>query len=180
MANPETGKGCDTVRSGYDDLEDGLVEGAAPVPVPPAGPKAENLAIFDGTLNANWTAWDCCAGTTPATITDEDKGEVIEFTIADNAGTVLGFSTRTGHFPDDFTGESAPFDASPLVDLNGTLSFDMKIVTPPTGATTWILKSESAEGDTNTGDVVLSSSEEGLEPVVGQWQTYTFTLASLQ
>jgi len=180
IQNLDTGKGCETVRSGYDDLEDGLVEGKAPVPLPPSNGQAKNLSIFDGTLNANWTAWDCCAGTTPATITDEDKGEVIEFTIADNAGTVLGFSTREGHFSDDFTGESAPFDASPLVDLNGTLSFDMKVVTPPTGATTWILKSESADGDTNTGDVNLTSSLEGAAPVVGEWQTYTFPLSALQ
>jgi len=180
MADTETGKGCETVRAGYDDLEDALVEGKAPIPTPPTGPVARNLAIFDGSLNANWTAWDCCAGTSPATITDDDKGEVVEFTIADNAGTVLGFSTREGHFPDNFTGEPAPFDASPLVDLNGTLSFDMKIVTPPSSDTSWILKVESNGGDTNTGDVALSASEEGVTPAVGEWQTYTFTLSSLQ
>jgi beta-glucanase (GH16 family) len=180
MSDTETGKGCETVRPGYDNLEDALVEGQAPVPTPPTAPEAENLSIFDGNLNANWIAWDCCAGTSPATISDADKGDVIEFTIADNAGTVLGFSTRAGHFSDDFTGESTPFDASPLVDLNGTLSFEMKVVTPPTGDTTWILKVESSEGDTNSGDIALNTSIEALEPVVGQWQTYTFDLSTLQ
>ena len=180
MSDPETGKGCDTVRSGYDDLEDGLVEGKAPVPLPPSDGVAKNLAIFDGELDVNWTAWDCCGGTTPAVIADVDKGNVVQFNINDNNGTVLGFSTRDGHFPEGFSGVSSPFDASPLVDLNGRLSFEMKVITPPTSATTWILKSESGDGGPNTGDVALSESSEGAEPVIGQWQTYTFELAFLQ
>lgn len=180
MSDPETGKGCDTVRSGYDDLADGLVEGKAPVPLPPSNGVAKNLEIFDGSLDANWTAWDCCGGTTPAIIADADKGDVVQFNINDNNGTVLGFSTRDGHFADDFTGVSAPFDASPLVDLNGRLSFEMKVVTPPNSATSWLLKVESGEGGPNTGELALSSSDEGLEPIVGQWQTYTFPLATLQ
>jgi len=180
MSDPETGKGCDTVRAGYDDLADGLVEGKAPVPLPPSDGVAKNLDIFDGSLDANWTPWDCCGGTTPAIITDADKGDVVQFNINDNNGTVLGFSTRDGHFADDFTGVSTPFDASPLVDLNGRLSFDMKVVTPPSSATSWLLKAESGDGGPNTGDVALSSSKEGSEPVVGQWQTYTFPLATLQ
>ncbi len=180
LSDTEAGKGCETVRPGYDDLEDGLVEGKAPNPPKPPSNNAENLDIFDGSLNANWIAWDCCGGTTPAIIDDADKGDVIEFTIADNAGTVLGFSTRDGHFSTDFTGASTPFDASPLVDLNGRLSFEMKIVTPPTAATTWILKAESAQDGPNTGDVALSASVEGAEPVVGEWQTYTFPLSFLQ
>ena len=180
MSDPATGKGCDTVRSGYDDLEDGLVEGKAPVPLPPSDGVAKNLDIFDGSLDANWTAWDCCGGTTPAIIADADKGDVVQFNINDNNGTVLGFSTRGGHFPEDFSGVSSPFDASPLVDLNGRLSFEMKVITPPTSATTWILKSESGDGGPNTGDVALTESTEGVAPVVGQWQTYTFPLAFLQ
>ncbi|ARD43163.1 glycoside hydrolase family 16 protein [Colwellia sp. PAMC 21821] len=180
QSNPETGKGCETVRPGYDKAEDGLVEGKAPVPLPPSDGVAKNLAIFGGTLDANWTAWDCCGGTTPAIISDADKGDVVQFNINDNNGTVLGFSTRSGHFPAGFTGDSAPFDASPLVDLNGTLSFEMKVVTPPTSATTWLLKAEAGDGGPNTGDVALNTSVEGLDPVVGQWQTYTFSLATLQ
>jgi beta-glucanase (GH16 family) len=180
MSDPETGKGCETVRPGYDNLEDGLVEGKAPVPLPPSDGVAKNLEIFNGALDVNWTAWDCCGGTTPAIVSDENKGDVVQFTIADNAGTVLGFSTRDGHFPDDFTGESKPFDASPLVDLNGTLSFDMKVVTVPPAASAWILKVEAGDGGPNTGDVNLSSSLEGVEPIAGEWQTYTFPLSVLQ
>ena len=179
-SNPTTGKGCETVRPGYDSLEDALVEGKAPVPTPPSDGVAKNLDIFNGSLNANWIAWDCCGGTTPETITDADKGDVVKFNINDNNGTVLGFSTRGGHFPDDFTGTSSPFDASPLLDLNGRLTFDMKVVTPPTSDTTWLLKAEAGDGGPNTGDVALSDSNEGVTPVTGQWQTYTFPLSLLQ
>ena len=179
-ANTDTGKGCETVRPGYDSLDDALVEGKAPVPTPPSDGIARNLDIFNGTLNANWIAWDCCGGTTPETITDAEKGDAIKFNINDNNGTVLGFSTRGGHFPDDFTGTSSPFDASLLLDLNGRLTFDMKVVTPPTSSTTWLLKAEAGDGGPNTGDVALSDSVEGVTPVTGQWQTYIFPLSLLQ
>ncbi|WP_409425718.1 family 16 glycosylhydrolase [Pseudoalteromonas sp. RW-H-Ap-1] len=179
-ANTDTGKGCETIRPGYDSLDDALVEGKAPVPTPPSDGIARNLDIFNGTLNANWIAWDCCGGTTPETITDAEKGDAIKFNINDNNGTVLGFSTRGGHFPDDFTGTSSPFDASLLLDLNGRLTFDMKVVTPPTSSTTWLLKAEAGDGGPNTGDVALSDSVEGVTPVTGQWQTYTFPLSLLQ
>lgn len=179
-SDPGTGKGCETVRPGYDNLDDALVEGKAPVPTPPSDGVARNLDIFNGTLNANWIAWDCCGGTTPETITDADKGDVVKFNINDNNGTVLGFSTRGGHFPDGFAGSSSPFDASLLLDLNGRVSFDMKVVTPPTSSTTWLLKAEAGDGGPNTGDVALSDSVEGVTPVTGQWQTYTFPLSLLQ
>ncbi|WP_404343758.1 family 16 glycosylhydrolase [Pseudoalteromonas mariniglutinosa] len=179
-ANPDNGKGCETVRPGYDSLDDALVEGAAPVPAPPTAGVAKNLSVFDGTLDANWIAWDCCGGTVPEIISDADKGDVVKFNINDNNGTVLGFSTRGGHFPDNFTGTSTPFDASPLLELNGRLSFDMKVVTPPNAATTWLLKAEAGDGGPNTGDVALNESLEGADPVTGQWQTYTFPLALLQ
>ena len=180
IQNPDTGKGCETVRGGYDSLDDGLLEGKAPIPTPPSDGVAKNLSIFDGTLDDNWIAWDCCGGTVPAIVADEEKGDVVELTIANNDGTVLGFSTRGGHFPDDFSGESAPFDASPLVELNGTLSFEMKVVTVPPAASTWILKVEAGDGGPNTGDVNLNESIEGVEPIAGEWQTYTFPLALLQ
>ena len=34
-ANPDTGKGCETVRPGYASTDDALVEGEAPIPSPP-------------------------------------------------------------------------------------------------------------------------------------------------
>ena len=81
--NPETGKGCETVRAGYDMSEDdhptgALVEGAAPVPAIPTGPTLENLTIFGGTANPNWAAWDCCGGSTPGLVEDVDRGNVFQ------------------------------------------------------------------------------------------------------
>jgi hypothetical protein len=208
MSDPLTGKGCETIRAGYNKLptdikneptpatgeeakkepwglNGALVSGKAPIPVPPSDGIAKNLTIFDGTLNANWTAWDCCGGTNPGDtetsplVADAEKGDAFQFKVNDNNGTVLGFTTRAELLPDDFAGVSAPFDAAPLVDLNGTFSFDMKVV-KDSAASIWILKIESYNGGPNTGDLNLTTSVEGLNPVEGQWQTYTFTLSALQ
>lgn len=51
--NPQTGRGCETIRAGYKD-EETLVEGEAPIPSPPSDGIARNLTIFDGTPNPNW------------------------------------------------------------------------------------------------------------------------------
>ena len=184
MSDPLTGRGCETIRAGYDNAEDGLVDGKAPIPVPPSDGIAKNLTIFDGTLNANWAAWDCCGGTNPGDteasplVADAEKGDAFQFNV-NGTPTVLGFTTRGELLPEDFAGVSAPFDAAPLVDLNGTFSFDMKVV-KDSAASTWILKIESYFGGPNTGDLNLTTSLEGLNPVEGQWQTYTFTLSALQ
>ncbi|GAA6204051.1 hypothetical protein NBRC116600_08480 [Thalassotalea sp. SU-HH00458] len=173
--NPDTGKGCETVRAGYDDLEDALVEGKAPVPTPPSTGEAKNLTIFSGTLNPNWPAWDCCGGSTPSMITDAEKGEVVEFVIGATP-TVVGFISRE-EFITDPNGQGTPFDASPLVDLNGVITFDMKLITAPAANAQWNIKVESNEAST-AADFKLNESLEGVNPVVGQWQTYTFPLSA--
>ncbi|NVK24334.1 MAG: family 16 glycosylhydrolase [Gammaproteobacteria bacterium] len=175
--NPETGEGCATVRGGYDSEEDGLVEGTAPVPVPPSTGIAQNLTIFDGTSNPNWPAWDCCGGSAPAVVADADKGDVTEFTIGASP-TVMGFISREAFITDD-NGQATPFDASPLLE-DGTISFEMKVETMPNDASaTWLFKVESNEGSTAV-ELPLTDSSEGTAPVAGQWQTYTFSLASLE
>jgi len=174
--DPLTGKGCETVRAGYDNKEDALVEGQAPIPSPPSSGIAENLTIFSGTLNANWPAWDCCGGSTPTVMTDADKGDVMEFYVGE-APTVNGFISREA-FITDPAGQPKPFDASPLI-ASGNLQFDMKVVTPPNdAASTWLLKVESIEGTTAV-ELPLSSSAEGAAPAAGDWQTYTFPLQGL-
>ncbi|AZQ84852.1 glycoside hydrolase family 16 protein [Colwellia sp. Arc7-635] len=175
QSDPETGQGCDTVRAGYDSLDDALVEGKAPIPVPPSDGIAENLDIFSGEFNPNWPAWDCCGGSTPALVADADKGNVVEFVIGAEP-TVVGFVSR-GEFITDPEGQSTPFDASPLVDLNGVITFDMKVVTAPAASANWNFKVESNNADT-AADFQLNESIEGIDPVVGQWQTYTFTLSA--
>ncbi|MGJ8692309.1 MAG: family 16 glycosylhydrolase [Thalassotalea sp.] len=174
--NPDTGKGCETIRGGYDSLEDALVEGKAPIPSPPSSGIAQNLTIFSGTINPNWPAWDCCGGSTPAIVTDAEQGEVVEFTIGASP-TVMGFISREAFITDD-AGKPTPFDASPIID-SGTLSFDMKVESlPNNAAASWSLKVESTEATTEIA-LDLTASTEGVAPAAGVWQTYTFPLKTL-
>jgi len=174
--NPLNGKGCETVRGGYDSLDDALVEGKAPIPSPPSTAVAQNLTIFNGTLNPDWPAWDCCGGSTPAIVSDTDKGNVMEFLVGASP-TVNGFISRD-EFIDDPLGSGKPFDASPLID-SGDVQFELKLVTAPnSAAATWHFKVESQGGETAV-ELQLNESTEGLDPVVGQWQTFTFPLQTL-
>ena len=171
-----TGKGCETVRPGYDSLDGALVEGKAPIPSPPSTGVPQNLTIFSGVSNPNWPAWDCCGDSTPTLVTDADKGNVVEFAIG-SAPTVMGFISREA-FIDDPAGQASPFDASPLIG-SGTLKFDMKVVSAPSNAdSTWLLKIESQEGSTAV-EMPLTASSEGAAPNAGDWQTYTFSLQAL-
>lgn len=168
-SNPETGKGCATVRPGYDDPEDGLVTGAAPIPLPPTTGVPENLSIFDGQFNPNWPAWDCCGGSTP-----EIVDGAVEFVIGAEP-TVVGFISRD-EFITDPAGKASPFDASPLLDLNGTLSFDMEVISLPNDpSAAWVVKIESNNADT-AFEFPIESSLEGESPTTGAVQTYTYDL----
>jgi beta-glucanase (GH16 family) len=176
QSDPETGKGCETVRPGYDKADDALVEGKAPIPSPPSTGIAQNLTIFAGAINPNWPAWDCCGGSTPMVVADADKGDVFEFYVGATP-TVNGFISRDA-FIDDPAGQATPFDASPLI-ATGKLQFDMKVVSMPnTPDATWLLKVESQEGGTAV-EIALSSSTEAAVPVAGAWQTYSFPLQAL-
>ena len=189
--NPETGKGCETVRAGYDMSESdhstgALVTGSAPIPSPPAAATIENLTIFAGTTNENWAAWDCCGGTTPGAddddndkpdglVADPDRGDVYQFTIGE-AATVVGFSSRAAQLSDDAT--PSPFDASPMAD-SGSLSFDVKVITPPNDATSTFMMKIEATDATKFAELPLNASQEGVDPS-GEWQTFTYALTDLQ
>ncbi|SEL44570.1 Beta-glucanase, GH16 family [Colwellia chukchiensis] len=176
QSDPETGKGCETVRPGYDSADDALVEGKAPIPSPPSVGVAQNLTIFSGTINPNWPAWDCCGGSTPTLVSDVEQGDVMEFYVGAEP-TVNGFISRDT-FIDDPAGQASPFDASPLI-ATGKLAFDMKVVSMPNSADAeWVLKVESQEGSTAV-DMLLAESLEGAAPVAGEWQRYSFSLQSL-
>ena len=176
QSNPETGKGCETVRGGYDSLDDALVEGEAPIPSPPSSGVAKNLSIFDGTINPNWPAWDCCGGSTPQVVSDETEGDVMEFMVGASP-TVNGFISRD-EFITDPAGQASPFDASPLIET-GTLSFKMKVTSMPNDAgAQWNLKVES-QGAATAVELPLTQSSEGAAPIAGEWQTYTFSLQML-
>lgn len=174
--NLDTGKGCETVRGGYDSLEDALIEGKAPIPSPPTVAPPADLSIFSGTENPNWPAWDCCGGSTPALVTDADKGDVMAFTVGATP-TVNGFITREANIVDP-DGQASPFDASPAVET-GSITFELNITTMPNDASAaWSFKVESDNGDTAV-DFLLSASIEGAAPSEGVWQTYTYSLQTL-
>ena len=171
--NPNTGEGCDTIRAGYKD-EPTLVEGEAPSIIVAAPPSNNvNLTIFDDAVVADWLAWDCCGGSTPTIETDDtDHGATVEFVIG-AAPTVMGFTTKSG-----LGGGDKPFDASGAL-TTGSVSFDMKLVTAPNDAgAAWKFKIESNDAS-EAVELDLNASNEGADPVVGEWQTYTFTLQSL-
>ncbi|RHW76672.1 glycoside hydrolase family 16 protein [Colwellia sp. RSH04] len=180
--NPDTGKGCETVRGGWDqeateeNPNGALVLGKAPIPSPPSSGIPQNLTIFSGTINPNWPAWDCCGGSTPSIVVDDEQGEVMEFVVGETA-TVNGFISRDA-FITDPEGKPSPFDASPIIDA-GTVSFDLNIVTfPNTADAPWIVKIESTEGATAV-EVSLTDNLAGTIPVVGEWQNYEFSLQAL-
>lgn len=175
-ANQDTGKGCETVRPGYDNPDDALVEGKAPVPVPPSDGTPKDLLIFDSTPNPNWPAWDCCGGSTPSLVDDADKGAVYRFVVGESP-TVNGFISRSA-FITDPAGVPSPFDAAPI-EATGVLSFAMKVVSAPADSnSTWMMKVESNEGATAV-ELPLTASSEGVAPAVGQWQTFSFPLSEL-
>lgn len=167
--DPDTGRGCETVRAGYDDLEDAFVEGLAPSPTPPVPDVATPITIFADTVAQGWALWDCCGGTIPEVVMDDAPfGAVAEFQILDNNGTVLGFNSRDG---------GQPFNASAF-NGNGSLKFDMKVVSDTSSPTTWLIKVE-ADNNTSFAEVPLSTSIEGQAPVEGEWQSYTFPIQML-
>ncbi len=181
-ANPDTGKGCETVRPGYDSTDDALVEGEAPIPSPPSSGVAQNLTIFGGTANPNWPAWDCCGGSTPAIVDDAEKGDVYEFSIGATP-TVMGFVSRST-FITDPDGQATPFDGAPMVET-GSVKFDLKVTSLPSDASAaWLFKIESSEGSTAvefplaTGYTGPNESA-GDTPEEGVWESYEFPLSML-
>ncbi|WP_235357699.1 glycoside hydrolase family 16 protein [Arsukibacterium ikkense] len=172
--NLSSGKGCETVRAGYKDA-DTLVIGEAPIPSPPSTGVAQNLTIFAGTPNPNWPAWDCCGGSTPALVADAERGDVYEFLVGPQP-TVNGFISRSAFVT--APGVASPFDASPLI-ATGSVSFDMQVVSAPSNPdSSWIFKVES-NNNSSFAELAITASSEGMAPVTGQWQSYSFPLQML-
>lgn len=172
--DPLTGKGCETIRPGYESTDDALVEGEAPIPSPPFSGGAQNLTIFGGVANPNWPAWDCCGGSTPAIVDDADLGPVVEFSVAASP-TVNGFISRA-EFITDEAGTPSPFDGSGMLE-KGSVKFDLKIVSLPNNAdAVWKFKVESK----NAATAVELDLGTGLVGALdGGWQHYEFSLQSL-
>ncbi len=134
-------------------------------------PEAESpeLVLFDDQQNPDWPLWDCCGGTTPQEVVDEERGVVGEFEIGATP-TVVGFK------PADDSG--IQFDASALL-VEGVIQFDMKVVSSPNDPNSvWMFKVESNGAET-FAEVELASGNGGQAPTTGEWQTYTFPLQQL-
>ncbi|MFT5675257.1 MAG: hypothetical protein ACI808_001187, partial [Paraglaciecola sp.] len=132
------------------------------------------LVLFEDTANTEWPLW-VNGGQDLATeqVDDEEHGLTAEFTLGAEA-TVVGFNGRN---------EGSSFDARTLA-VDGVIEFEMKVVTGPANASAvWLMKIETA-GGAGGGfpgwEVPLNTSNEGVNPVVGEWQTYTFNVADLQ
>ena len=190
-ADVMTGRGCETVRNGWDqyrfeetgsgdddfgqiaDENGALIRGKAPIPRPPAPPTAQPLTIFADGENPDWPLWDDCCGPAESEVTTDDldpsRGAVAEFRILDNSGTVLGFNSRNA--------DGGPYNASALVE-NGIFKFDMRIVNGG-AANDWLIKIEGNNMPSPAFEVNLNTSLEGVDPVVGEWQTYTFNVSDI-
>ena len=179
-ADPDTGRGCETVAPGYDiDTTDGgmLVEGRAPAPTLVAGAPTP-ITIFDDEININWVAWDCCGGSTPGLVADDaERGNVYEFAVQNgNDGTVFGVITRSAFLSSDPTSPSraTPHNALSMID-GGYITFDMKVMTAPTSPdSVWKFKIEADEAAGGAWEADLTTF--GDAPVVGQWTTYRIPL----
>ncbi|MDN3651599.1 family 16 glycosylhydrolase [Thalassotalea ponticola] len=124
-----------------------------------------DVVIFSEEVDPNWSFWDCCGGATISQQVDSDYGNVYQVDFA-GPPTVAGV-----------TAESA-IDVSSLV--NGTLEFDLKMLSAPTDdSAQWLLKVESSSADLFT-EIALSDSNEGVDPTLGEWQHYTFSFATLE
>lgn len=127
------------------------------------------LVLFGDAENPDWPLWDCCGGTTPEVVADEERGQVAEFAIGATP-TVMGFKPADG--------SGIQFDASALL-IEGVVQFDMKVVNPPTSPdAVWKFKIESNGAETAV-EVDLATGNAGDLPVTGEWQTYTFSLQEL-
>lgn len=169
--NIDTGSGCATVGAGGDTVVKG---DAPPPPAPVQESTGETLEIFTGELNPNWPAWFSNGTDTPILVTDEDKGEVVEFSVGAEP-TVAGFISRE-EFITDSSGLPTPHNATADLET-GFVRFDMKVVTMPESPS-WEFKIESDNASTEL-KMFFSESVEGTLPVLGKWQTYTFPLQSM-
>lgn len=170
--DPNTGKGCETVAPGYDDDEDKLVEGEAPIPSPPSTGNEPDLTIFDDAENADWPLWADSDDASAEVVQDDEYGAVAQFSIGASP-TVAGFITRE-------LDEPKPYNATSKV-ASGTVEFDFKMVSAPeTADAEWYLKVEGGD-QSNAADLTFSAgSVEKVAPVLGQWQHYTFNLSDLE
>ncbi|QJR82933.1 family 16 glycosylhydrolase [Alteromonas pelagimontana] len=125
---------------------------------------SDTFPIFDDGFTEGWSLWDCCANAAISVVQDAERGPVANVDFFGPAPTVSGLSATLPH---DLT---AVFE--------GTLEFDMKLVSPSNDPGALLLmKVEGADG--SFAQLELVQSNEGAQPQVGQWQHFTYDLSTL-
>ncbi|NHN36932.1 glucan 1,3-beta-glucanase [Pseudomaricurvus alcaniphilus] len=152
MVFPDWGKGNGTVYR---------IDNVQLVPLAPP-----TLPLYTDAVAGDWSLWDCCGGATIVELADSDSshGIVAQFSFGE-APTVAGFLLPAAIDASEFAG--------------GTLEFDFYLASAPLDPSAeFRLKIEGADGSAFV-EVLLSASQQGEAPVVGQWQHFSFDLDSL-
>ncbi|GAA0370730.1 hypothetical protein GCM10009092_38800 [Bowmanella denitrificans] len=126
----------------------------------------DELVLFADTAANGWTLWDCCANASLTVVQDNDPGfgNVVEVNFYGPSGTVSGLQANIAH------------DLRPVAE--GTLEFDLKLVSAPEDAEALILI--KIEGQNSSyAQFALSDSLEGQVPQVGQWQHFSYDISAL-
>ncbi|MCV2884549.1 family 16 glycosylhydrolase [Aestuariibacter sp. AA17] len=120
--------------------------------------------IYQQGYAAYWQGWDCCNNASVSDVIDEQRGQSIEVDFYGPSPTVSGLQA------------SVPHDLSGI--MTGYLTFSVNILTQPHDQSAqWRLKLEGRDG--SFAEVLLSDNLDGIQPIVGQWQTYRFSLSQL-
>jgi len=132
-------------------------------------PQPEGLVIYEDGQNSEWPSWASCGCSNPTDKADDaEHGTVSEF-VGTSQGTVFGFRANDGIY----------FNATDLMASDGVLRFDFKLVSAPIDTSAEFgIKVESGDAATNV-KFNLSESYEGVAPIIGEWQTYTYPLTQL-
>ncbi len=157
--DPETGKGCETLRPGYDSLEDALVEGAAPIPAAPSNGEPDPVTmLFDDALATDLTldSYNPDGAVALDQVEEAGRGMVLEMV---KSGAVGNFF---------FTADQ-PYDLT-AYGTRGELVFDVKITSADAGVDLYV-KFDS--GWPNVSDMIVDVDADG------QWHTVRINMAEL-
>lgn len=179
--DPDTGRGCDTIRFnydepmadvpriiGFDNTDPALREGAAPIPAITGGGGGETISIFENGAQGDWAINACCDGNATSELIADGADLYVQFEITGDA-SVVGFDTRTA----GTTTNIVPLAA------DGFLKFDVRVMQEPASGQPWLLKVESdGQCCSDFAEIPLADLPEGA-PVVGEWVSYSVPVADL-
>ncbi len=157
--DPLTGKGCETVRPGYDSLDDALVEGAAPEPPKPSSGEPEPVTMFyadELAADLSFDSYNPDGVVSHQEVEEAGRGTVLEVV---KAGAVGNF----------FFNAAQPYDLTPYGTV-GELVFDVRIDSAVAGAEL-LVKLDS--GWPNVSDMTVDAQADGT------WRTIRINIAEL-